>query len=97
MQKQERTYSYMSIRFDEKEKLFSLDTDKTTYKFRIAEDPYIKMEASLMYSILAGMYVITQATKINSNGADTVYLKKVFSGGLDFNTDDLEMLAFYRC
>ncbi|MDE6318902.1 MAG: alpha-galactosidase [Lachnospiraceae bacterium] len=59
------------------------------------EDPVLKLQVILSYSVFADTDAIARSVKIVNNGSEAVYLTKVLSACLDMDNDNYEMITLH--
>lgn len=59
------------------------------------EDPVLKLQVVLSYSIFADTDAIARSVKVVNYGGETVYLTKVLSACIDMDNDDYEMITLH--
>ena len=59
------------------------------------EDPILKLQVMLSYSVFADTDAIARSVKIVNNGSEPIYLTKVLSACLDMDNDNFEMITLH--
>ncbi len=59
------------------------------------EDPILKLQVVLSYSIFADTDAIARSVRIVNNGGEAIYLTKVMSACVDMDNDDYEMITLH--
>lgn len=59
------------------------------------EDPVLKLQVVLSYSIFADTDAIARSVKVANHGGEAVYLTKVLSACIDMDNDDYEMITLH--
>lgn len=59
------------------------------------EDPVLKLQVILSYSVFADTDAIARSVRIVNNGSEALYLTKVLSACLDMDNDDYEMITLH--
>lgn len=71
---------------------FGKDDEVETLEI-VMEDPILKVQAVLCYSVFEKENVITRNVRITNKGNGTVKLEKVYSACLDMDNEDFEMIT----
>lgn len=61
----------------------------------ICEDPILKLQVVLSYSIFADTDAIARSVRIVNNSSEALYLTKVMSACIDMDNDDYEIITLH--
>lgn len=61
----------------------------------ICEDPILKLQVVLSYSIFADTDAIARSVRVVNNGGEALYLTKVMSACMDMDNDDYEVITLH--
>ena len=73
---------------------FGTEADCMTLEI-VAEDPVLKVEATLLYSIFADNDAIVRSVQIKNNARQPIFLTKIMSMSLDMDQEDYRMLTLH--
>lgn len=73
---------------------FGTEDDCETLEITL-EDEVLKVKLVLSYSIFSDSDVVVRSVKVRNEGAEPVYLEKVYSACLDMDDKDFEMLTLH--
>ena len=73
---------------------FGTEADCMTLEI-VAEDPVLKVEATLLYSIFADNDAIVRSVQIKNNARQPIFLTKIMSMSLDMDQEDYCMMTLH--